>query len=56
VLTVNNKEVALVYYRWGYDDSNYCKDDNPEETDEAKWDVRTLLECSLAIKLPSIDG
>ena len=40
-------EVALVYYRTGYQVGHYLN--------EAAWDSRTLLECSKAIKCPSID-
>lgn len=39
-------EVALVYFRYGYDPSNY---DFPEA-----WNVRLLIERSRAIKCPSI--
>ena len=56
VLTVRGKEVALVYYRSGYQKEQYMVEGQEEETwDEDIWRVRTLLECSMAIKCPSID-
>lgn len=42
-----NKEIALVYFRYGYDPSNY--------NFGAAWSVRILLERSKAIKCPSIN-
>lgn len=42
-----NREVALVYYRTGYQFEQYAN--------ESAWDARTLMECSKAIKCPSID-
>jgi len=42
-----NREVSLVYYRTGYQFEQYLN--------ESAWDARTLMECSLAIKCPSID-
>ena len=41
------KEVSLVYYRTGYQVEQYLN--------ERAWDARTLVECSIAIKCPSID-
>jgi len=41
------QEIALVYFRFCYDPSNYCFD--------AAWETRLLLERSLAIKCPSIN-
>ena len=41
------REVALVYYRTGYQFEQYAN--------ENAWDARTLMECSRAIKCPSID-
>jgi glutathione synthase len=56
VLSVYDNEVALVYFRTGYDEDNYCKDGlSGREVDEEKWKMRTMLECSMAIKCPSID-
>ena len=40
-------EVALVYYRTGYQIEQYIS--------ETSWEARNTLECSLAIKCPSID-
>lgn len=40
-------EVAFVYYRTAYQVEQYAN--------EGAWDARTLLECSRAIKCPSID-
>lgn len=42
-----NKEIGLVYFRCGYDPTNY--------NFEGAWDVRLLLERSRAIKNPSIN-
>lgn len=47
VLTVDGLEIGFVYYRCGYNDSQY----NTEED----WTARLNLELSQAIKLPSID-
>ena len=55
ILTVYDQEIALVYYRTGYDMENYCFEDKPGEIDEEKWNIRTALECSMAIKCPSVD-
>jgi glutathione synthase len=41
------REIALVYYRTGYQAEQYVN--------ESAWNARTLMECSLAIKCPSID-
>ncbi|XP_025075872.1 glutathione synthetase-like [Pogonomyrmex barbatus] len=45
-LIVNNHVVAVVYYRSGYEPGQYHT--------EKEWDVRLLIERSLAIKCPSI--
>jgi len=42
-----NKEIAFVYYRTGYQFEQYSS--------EACWEARTVMECSKAIKCPSID-
>lgn len=42
-----NREIALVYYRTGYQVEQYVN--------EEAWNARTVLECSIAIKCPSID-
>ena len=49
---VSGHEIGLVYYRTGYTADQYCRGG---EWDEQKWDTREMLECSLAIKCPSID-
>lgn len=41
------KEIAVVYFRYGYDPTNY--------TFEGSWETRLLLERSRAIKCPSIN-
>lgn len=41
------KEIAVVYYRYGYDPSNY--------TSHLAWDTRLLIERSRSIKCPSIN-
>lgn len=43
-LYVNNKEVAVVYYRVGY---------SPKHYEEEDWKTRLLIEQSMAIKCPS---
>ncbi|KAK0078570.1 hypothetical protein PV325_002348 [Microctonus aethiopoides] len=45
-LYVNDKIVAVVYYRIGYSPNQYYT--------QKEWDVRLLIERSLAIKCPSI--
>lgn len=46
-LLLENKEIALVYFRYGYDPSNY--------NFTGAWDLRLLIERSRAIKCPSIN-
>ena len=41
------REIGLVYYRTGYQEEQYANDE--------AWQARTLMECSQAIKCPSID-
>jgi hypothetical protein len=55
VLSIFGKEVALVYYQTGFKAEDYYLEGSPGEVDPAKWQVRTKLECSLAVKCPSID-
>ncbi|KYN31985.1 Glutathione synthetase [Trachymyrmex septentrionalis] len=45
-LIVSNMEVAVVYYRSGYELEAYPT--------EKEWDMRLLIECSRAIKCPSV--
>jgi len=45
--TCVGKEVAFVYYRTGYQVEHYSH--------EKAWETRELLECSKALKCPSID-
>ena len=47
VLRVRGKEIALVYYRIGYQLEQY--------SDEGAWKTRELMDTSMAIKLPSIN-
>lgn len=47
LLLDSDKEIALVYFRYGYDPSNYKF--------EGAWDTRLLLERSRAIKCPPIN-
>ena len=55
-LTVDGHEIGLVYYRTGYQADHYMMDeDEQQQWDERKWQARTMLECSLPIKCPSID-
>ena len=54
-LFLRGKEIGIVYYRSGYTEQQYC-DANKGEWNKLKWAARELLECSLAIKCPSIDG
>jgi glutathione synthase len=51
VLTVMGKEIAFVYYRTGYQEDHYIDLTGSDH----KWEARELLECSMAIKCPSID-
>ena len=46
-LRVMGKEIALVYYRTGYQFEQYSTDED--------WKTRELIECSMPIKCPSID-
>ena len=60
ILTVEGREIGFVYYRTGYQINHYQKKNEKQgtdegEMDESKWQIRTLLECSMAIKCPSID-
>ena len=52
-LTVAGKEIGFVYYRTGYQADHYM--DSHGGWDDTKWKVRTDLECSMAVKCPSID-
>ncbi|XP_077983281.1 glutathione synthetase-like [Glandiceps talaboti] len=45
-LVIDNYEIAIVYYRYGYAPSHYRT--------EKEWETRLMLEKSLAIKCPSI--
>jgi len=51
ILRVMGKEIAFVYYRTGYQADHYLD----EARSEKKWEVREMLECSMAIKCPSVD-
>ena len=53
-LSVAGKEIGFVYYRTGYQADHYMVA-GTQDWDERKWDTRTMLECSTAIKCPSID-
>jgi hypothetical protein len=53
-LFIRDKEISLVYFRTGYDERQYYDSDGNQ--DEQKWAAREMLECSKAIKCPSIDG
>ena len=53
-LTVAGKEIGFVYYRTGYQADHYMVT-GTQDWDEKKWQTRTMLECSLAVKCPSID-
>lgn len=46
-LFYGDKEVALVYYRYGYDSDQYTSDEH--------WKAREILEISQAVKCPSVD-
>ena len=48
VLFVGEHEIALVYFRSGYDPKHY-----PSENE---WSVRELIECSRSVKVPSVLG
>lgn len=51
VLRVHNREIAFVYYRTGYQLDQYKMADGSD----IKWLAREILECSLALKCPSVD-
>ena len=53
-LYVDEREIGFVYYRTGYQADHYMVD-GTQEWDEEKWQTREMLECSMAIKCPSID-
>ena len=53
-LTIDGHEIGLVYYRTGYQADHYMID-GTQDWDESKWQARQMLECSLAIRCPSID-
>jgi hypothetical protein len=44
-----------VYYLTGFKAEDYCTHGSVDDVDGARWRVRTMLECSLAVKCPSID-
>ena len=48
-LTVEDSEVAVVYYRAGYAPTDY-----PDGYDGIEWNARAQLECSRATKCPSL--
>jgi glutathione synthase len=50
-LSIRGREIGLVYYRSGYQIDNYISKDSSLDL----WKTRALLECSMAIKCPSID-
>ena len=45
-MKVNGIEISVVYYRSGYSPDDY--------TSKKEWDVRKLIELSLAIKCPTL--
>lgn len=47
VMHVRSKEIALVYYRTGYQFEQYASTED--------WEVREQIELSMAIKCPTID-
>ena len=54
ILTVDGKEIGFVYYRTGYAMEHYM-DDEQKEYSQEKIDTRIMMECSMAVKCPSID-
>lgn len=57
VMKVNGKEIGFIYYRTCYDQDHYKSKDSSGklEWDEKKIEMRRLMECSMAVKCPSID-
>jgi len=53
-LRVAGHEIGFVYFRTGYAKEHYMEEDSGV-WDEEKWMARETLECSMAIKCPSID-
>lgn len=54
VLSVHGKDICIVYFRTGYSDFQYH--DEKGDWCELKWKAREMIECSNAIKCPSIHG
>lgn len=52
ILNVYGKEIAFVYYRTGYQADQYMDSNG---SSERKWKVREMLECSMALKCPTVD-
>ena len=48
LLMIRGKEIGLVYYRNGFLETQHQS--------ENEWKAREMLELSMAIKCPSIDG
>lgn len=48
-LFVDGKEIALVYFRAGYQEEHYT------DAETSFWDLKFDIEQSTAVKLPSID-
>ena len=53
-LKVAGHEIGFVYFRTGYNDVHY-KVPGTSEWNEERWTTREMLECSVAIKCPSVD-
>jgi hypothetical protein len=53
-LVVQGKTIGLVYYRTGYSDNQYYDEQGSWCTE--KWKAREMLECSRAVKCPSVLG
>ena len=48
VLTINSKEIGMIYYSYGYCFEDYGQNDQI-------WNIRGILEISQAVKCPSVD-
>lgn len=54
VLKIQDDEIGFVYFRSGYAEHQFKNTDGSD--DERTWSARTMIECSMAVKCPNIDG
>ena len=53
-LKVDGHEIGFVYFRTGYNAEHYMIPGSSEWNEE-RWTTRSMLECSVAVKCPSVD-